>query len=59
MTEKAKEKEKATPLGDRVYPKHRKMLKDISKKLGLRGVAAVRFAIEDTHARLTRSSAPQ
>lgn len=52
MTAKGPSKEKPTPLGDRVYPKHRKMLKEIAKKLGLKSAEAVRFLIEDAHARI-------
>lgn len=48
--------EKPTPLGDRVYTKHRKMLKEISRKTGKKGAEAVRFAIEDTHERRVKNS---
>lgn len=47
--------EKPTPLGDRVYGKHRKMLKDIARKTGKKGAEAVRFAIEDTHERRVKN----
>lgn len=53
---KAAAAEKPTPLGDRVYTKHRKMLKDIAKKTGKKGAEAVRFAIEDTHDRRVKNS---
>jgi len=42
--------EKATPLGDRVYPKHRKMLKAIAKKRGVKNAAAIRVVIEEAYA---------
>ena len=45
-------KEKPTPLGDRVYLKHRKMIKDLEKKLRTTGRAEiVRRAIEEMHVR--------
>lgn len=51
MTAKG-QSEKPTPLGDRVYRKHRKMLKEISKKLGKKNAESVRFLIEEAHARI-------
>lgn len=44
--------EKPSPLGDRVYLKHRKMLAEIAKKRNLGKGAALRFAIESTHERI-------
>lgn len=49
---KGKQVEKPTPLGDRVYASHRKMIGVIAKKKKLSRAKAVRFAIEDAHARV-------
>lgn len=49
------EQPKATPLGDRVYPKHRVMLKEIAKIEKLKAAEAVRFCIEETHGRIKKA----
>lgn len=45
--------EKPIPLGDRVYKKHREMLRFIMKKLGGSRAEITRRAIEELHARIT------
>lgn len=47
-----KKVEKPRPLGDRVYAKHRKMIAAIAKKKSVSKAEGLRFAIEDTHARI-------
>lgn len=41
--------EQPTPLGDRVYTKHRKMLAKLRKKLGVSRAEVVRRAIEEAY----------
>lgn len=57
MSGKAIKEEKPTPLGDRVFTKHRKMLKSIARKRKLGQGEAVRFAIEDTYERRVKGAA--
>lgn len=47
--------EKPTPLGSRVYRKHRKLVKRLSRKMKMKGAAVVRFAIEDLARRKLRA----
>ena len=46
------QKEKPTPLGDRVYTKHRKMQAAIAKRLRIGRAEVVRRAIEEMHERV-------
>lgn len=48
-----KKKEKARSMGDRVFDKHRKMLRSIKKKIGAKsGAEALRSTIEIAHGTL-------
>lgn len=44
------------PLGDRVYKRHRKMVDEVSKKLGIRRAQVVQLAIEELYDRNKKGS---
>lgn len=41
----------AKPLGDRVYKRQRKMIEELTKKLGIKRALVVQSAIEEFHAK--------
>ena len=56
MKGKVPGKEKPTPLGDRVYPKHRKMQAAIAKRLRIGRAEVIRRAIEEMHDRVVAAA---